>query len=105
MSENRSGFESDRKANSSRADPELQSKPDLNLDTFEEGEAEEDTMDVTNADDEAMAAMMGFGGFGTTKGKEVEGNQTGAVFVKKQRTWRQYMNRRGGFNRPLDKIK
>ena len=48
-------------------DPELQSKPDLNLDTFEEGEAEEDTMDVTNADDEAMAAMMGFGGFGTTK--------------------------------------
>lgn len=57
-------------------------------------------------DDEAqMMAMMGFAGFDTTKGKPVEGNQEGAVDIKKRRTWRQYMNRRGGFNRPLDKIK
>jgi len=62
-------------------------------------------MDDVDADEEAMAGMMGFGGFGTTKGKVVSGNQEGAVLVKKQRTWRQYMNRRGGFNRPLDKIK
>ncbi|KAG8933544.1 hypothetical protein FRC02_011655 [Tulasnella sp. 418] len=55
--------------------------------------------------DEAMMAMMGFGGFGTTKGHTVQGNQEGAVDVKQQRTWRQYMNRKGGFNRPLDKIK
>ncbi|CDR99480.1 hypothetical protein [Sporisorium scitamineum] len=52
-----------------------------------------------------MAAMMGFGGFGTTKGKKVSGNTAGAAEVKKERTWRQYMNRKGGFNRPLDKIK
>lgn len=52
-----------------------------------------------------MQAMMGFGGFDTTKNKGVEGNQTGAANLIKQRTWRQYMNRRGGFNRPLDKIK
>lgn len=54
-----------------------------------------------------MMAMMGLPvqGFGTTKGKHVEGNQEGAANVKKMRTWRQYMNRRGGFNRPLDKIK
>lgn len=64
----------------------------------EEGE------DVSEADASMMAAM-GFGGFGTTKGKEVGGNQDGGVFIKKQRTWRQYMNRKGGFNRPLDKIK
>lgn len=56
-------------------------------------------------DEQAMMAMMGFGGFGTTHGKEVRGNQEGAADVHKQRTWRQYMNRRGGFNRPLDKIK
>lgn len=56
-------------------------------------------------DDAAMMAMMGLSGFGTTKNKRVEGNQEGAVQIKKQRTWRQYMNRRGGFNRPLDKIK
>ena len=33
------------------------------------------------------------------QGKHVEGNQEGSVNVKKMRTWRQYMNRRGGFNR------
>ncbi|KAH0584361.1 hypothetical protein H2248_009901 [Termitomyces sp. 'cryptogamus'] len=76
----------------------------LNLDPDapdEEGEA----MDAENDDDATMMAAMGLSGFGSTKGKSVEGNQDGAVFLKKQRTWRQYMNRRGGFNRPLDKIK
>ncbi|TFK42964.1 hypothetical protein BDQ12DRAFT_597064, partial [Crucibulum laeve] len=62
-------------------------------------------MDATNDEEAAMMAMMGVAGFGSTKGKHVEGNQTGGVDVKKVRTWRQYMNRRGGFNRPLDKIK
>jgi len=62
-------------------------------------------MDVVNEDDAALASIMGLNGFGTTKGKPVEGNQEGGVNVKKVRTWRQYMNRRGGFNRPLDKIK
>jgi len=62
---------------------------------------------AADADDEEarMMALMGFGGFDTTKSKPVEGNQRGAAKVNKQRTWRQYMNRRGGFNRPLDKIK
>jgi U4/U6.U5 tri-snRNP-associated protein 3 len=62
-------------------------------------------MDATNADEEDMMAAMGLKGFGTTKGKHVEGNQEGYVDIKKIRTWRQYMNRRGGFNRPLDKVK
>ncbi|KAH0827137.1 hypothetical protein J3R83DRAFT_4825 [Lanmaoa asiatica] len=78
------------------------SKPILDPDTpVEEGEE----MDVTTAEDESMTAMMGLTGFGSTKGKHVEGNQEGTTNVKKIRTWRQYMNRRGGFNRPLDKIK
>jgi U4/U6.U5 tri-snRNP-associated protein 3 len=62
-------------------------------------------METTNESDAEMTALMGMNGFGTTKGKPVEGNQEGSVNVKKMRTWRQYMNRRGGFNRPLDKIK
>jgi U4/U6.U5 tri-snRNP-associated protein 3 len=62
-------------------------------------------MDDMNEDDADMMAAMGLSGFGSTKGKHVEGNQEGKVNVKKVRTWRQYMNRRGGFNRPLDKIK
>ncbi|GJJ12142.1 hypothetical protein Clacol_006383 [Clathrus columnatus] len=62
-------------------------------------------MEYQNDDDAAMMSMMGFGGFDSTKGKAVTGNQEGGVNIKKPRTWRQYMNRRGGFNRPLDKIK
>ncbi|RSH93225.1 hypothetical protein EHS25_007579 [Saitozyma podzolica] len=64
-----------------------------------DGEDEEGGMDP------AMAAMMGFGGFTTTKGKSVGPNADGGANVHKQRTWRQYMNRRGGFNRPLEKMK
>lgn len=48
-----------------------------------------------------MAAMMGFGGFGSTKGKKVVGNNVGAVRKEKKTEYRQYMNRVGGFNRPL----
>ena len=40
--------------------------------------------------------------FVSTKGKHVPGNYVGAVRVKTHREYRQYMNRRGGFNRPLD---
>lgn len=49
----------------------------------------------------AMQAMMGFGGFGTTKGKKVVGNNAGGVRKEKKSEYRQYMNRQGGFNRPL----
>src|SRR5258708_30676380 len=94
--------------------------------TPEEGESLSDS-------EAQMKALMGFGGFDTTKAKHVEGNQEGGAKVNKQRTWRQYMNRyvgvfsqlvvlldvrrlmlrffffwcfrRGGFDRPLDKTK
>ncbi|WVQ75555.1 hypothetical protein IAR50_005182 [Cryptococcus sp. DSM 104548] len=70
-------------------------------DEQDEGEVE-DEQDETEAQ---MAAMMGFGGFNTTKKKNVQQNVEGGANVHKERTWRQYMNRRGGFNRPLDKVK
>lgn len=59
--------------------------------------------DEEEEDDEmaAMKAMMGFGGFGSTKGKKVAGNDVGAVHKGKKLEYRQYMNRQGGFNRPL----
>ena len=54
---------------------------------------------------ESMAKLMGFTNFDTTKGKKIPGNQSvGAVKVVKKVRYRQYMNRRGGFNRPLDKV-
>ena len=37
-------------------------------------------------------------------GKKVDGNNVGAVHVIVKRKYRQYMNRKGGFNRPLDYV-
>lgn len=68
-------------------------------------------MDEDDVDDEelvveddglsAMQAMMGFGGFGTTKNTHIPGNNAGMVRKEKKAEYRQYMNRVGGFNRPL----
>uniref|UniRef100_A0A0M3HV89 U4/U6.U5 small nuclear ribonucleoprotein 27 kDa protein n=1 Tax=Ascaris lumbricoides TaxID=6252 RepID=A0A0M3HV89_ASCLU len=54
--------------------------------------------------DKEMAKLMGFIGFDTTKNKKVPGNSEGAVQINKPRRYRQYMNRKGGFNRPLDYV-
>ena len=51
-----------------------------------------------------MMKIMGFSGFNTTKNKKVENNDSGAVHTHSKRKYRQYMNRKGGFNRPLDAI-
>ncbi|XP_056004436.1 U4/U6.U5 small nuclear ribonucleoprotein 27 kDa protein-like [Ostrea edulis] len=56
-------------------------------------------------DDEVdMMKVMGFGNFDSTKGKKVNGNDIYVANIPKKRRYRQYMNRRGGFNRPLDFI-
>lgn len=60
-------------------------------------------------EEEQMMALLGFGGgFGSTKGQKVDDNHKssarGAAAKNKARKYRQYMNRKGGFNRPLDKM-
>jgi U4/U6.U5 tri-snRNP-associated protein 3 len=58
--------------------------------------------DAEEEDEEAaMRRMMGFSGFDSTKGKEVDdpNANASAVFKKSVRSARQYMNRKGGFNR------
>lgn len=62
---------------------------------------EDDDLEVEDDGMGDMAAMMGFGGFGSTKGKKIAGNNVGAVRKEKKTEYRQYMNRVGGFNRPL----
>ncbi|XP_069139041.1 U4/U6.U5 small nuclear ribonucleoprotein 27 kDa protein-like [Argopecten irradians] len=52
----------------------------------------------------AMMKAMGFVSFDTTKGKKVQGNDIYVANTARKRRYRQYMNRRGGFNRPLDFI-
>jgi len=51
-----------------------------------------------------MLKIMGFAGFDTTKGKHVEGTNHSAINIQQKRKYRQYMNRKGGFNRPLDPV-
>ncbi|XP_043094071.1 U4/U6.U5 small nuclear ribonucleoprotein 27 kDa protein isoform X1 [Puntigrus tetrazona] len=52
-----------------------------------------------------MMKQMGFGSFDSTKGKKKEGSDAAfEVNVSQKRKYRQYMNRKGGFNRPLDFI-
>ncbi|TGO87105.1 hypothetical protein BPOR_0250g00090 [Botrytis porri] len=70
---------------------------------IEEEEEEEEDDDIVIEDDgmAAIQAMMGFGGFATTQNKQVAGNNVSAVRKEKKTQYRQYMNRVGGFNRPL----
>ncbi|KAH6779461.1 U4/U6.U5 small nuclear ribonucleoprotein [Perilla frutescens var. hirtella] len=65
----------------------------------DEGNKDGDLMD-----EDEMEMMKKFGipvGFDSTKGRPVAGNDVGAVRKVTKRQPRQYMNRRGGFNRPL----
>uniref|UniRef100_A0A4W5RNY3 U4/U6.U5 small nuclear ribonucleoprotein 27 kDa protein n=1 Tax=Hucho hucho TaxID=62062 RepID=A0A4W5RNY3_9TELE len=52
-----------------------------------------------------MMKIMGFGNFDTTKGRKTDGAVNAHVInVSQKRKYRQYVNRKGGFNRPLDFI-
>jgi U4/U6.U5 tri-snRNP-associated protein 3 len=70
-------------------------------------EVDEEELDGLD-EEEQMQIMLGFGGFDTTKGKAVKDNQDslarGSSGKNKARKYRQYMNRKGGFNKPLDKM-
>lgn len=60
-------------------------------------------MDVDDEDEASMIKrMMGFSKFKTTKNTKIPGNEYQyGVRREKQTVYRQYMNRTGGFNRPL----
>ncbi|KAL4927479.1 SNUT3/LISCH7 family protein [Aspergillus undulatus] len=63
-------------------------------------------MDIDNADgeddiEELMRRSMGFSRFRSTKNTKVPGNNAYGVRKEKKTEYRQYMNRQGGFNRPL----
>lgn len=56
-------------------------------------------------DDDNMALMAAMGlptDFDTSNGKKVADGDVSCARVVKKRKFRQYMNRSGGFNRPLD---
>ncbi|VDL33841.1 unnamed protein product [Hymenolepis diminuta] len=55
-------------------------------------------------EEKQMMKMLGFFNFDSTKGRHVTGNNVYVANIQKKRKYRQYMNRRGGFNRKLDPI-
>ena len=64
--------------------------------------SEEDLEGKTEEEIEMMK-LMGFASFDSTKGKKVDGSVNAyAINVSQERKYRQYMNRKGVFNRPLD---
>ena len=56
--------------------------------------------------DEQMKKMLGFSTFTSSKNKNHKNSSCEAIFKnsKERREYRQYMNRRGGFDRNLDKM-
>ncbi len=59
--------------------------------------------DITFDEMQMMQAMGIPFGFDTTQGKQVEDEaaNTSGIKIKSTRSGRQFMNRKGGFNRPL----
>ncbi|CAH8560572.1 unnamed protein product [Dicrocoelium dendriticum] len=64
----------------------------------------DDSGEPLTEEQQEMMRLFGFCGFDSTKGKHVIGNSIYVANISKQRKYRQYMNRRGGFNRPLDRV-
>ena len=75
-----------------KPEPQKEKKSDVNGDAMAVDEDEDDAM---------LRKMMGFTSFKSTQNTKVPGNQIYAVRKEKKTQYRQYMNRVGGFNRPL----
>jgi len=75
--------------------------PDLD-DVMDEDETLDPEEREARRQEEIMRRAMGFAKFKTTKNTKVPGNDKNyGVSKKKPTEYRQYMNRVGGFNRPL----
>lgn len=62
---------------------------------------EEEDNKEDNLETNLIKKMMGFSGFGSTKNKKVEGTDCYGVHKIQHNEYRQYINRKKGFNRPL----
>lgn len=90
----------------SRDDDKLPNGPTDSKQHTSKQKHESDQMDVgEDEDDDSVEAQMrkamGFSSFRSTQNTKVPGNQIYGVRKEKKTEYRQYMNRTGGFNRPL----
>jgi len=56
--------------------------------------------ELLEEEDPPLTQLMGFSKFSSTKGRKHQ--DYGGYEVRRKQKYRQYMNRIGGFNRPLD---
>ncbi|CAK62438.1 unnamed protein product (macronuclear) [Paramecium tetraurelia] len=72
----------------------------------EEGDDEEDYEEKMKKVNQELLKKFGFTSFGSSKGKDHTASAVEGVFkaANQKRKYRQYMHRRGGFNRLLDKM-
>jgi len=77
-------------------------RADYPVSSDEEEKPKRKYKDEKPVDEAMMMRMMGFASFETTKGKDHSESAAHGVKKTTRRQYRQYMNRRGGFNRPLD---
>jgi U4/U6.U5 tri-snRNP-associated protein 3 len=93
----------DQSGSDEKKQSELEKKPQETI--IEVNQEELEGLD----EEEKMRRLLGFNGFGSTKGQAVDDNQStaarGGAAKNKARKYRQYMNRKNGFNRPLEKMK
>mmetsp|Transcript_12643 Transcript_12643/g.23815 ORF Transcript_12643/g.23815 Transcript_12643/m.23815 type:complete len:143 (-) Transcript_12643:153-581(-) len=68
----------------------------------DEEEMKEFLLSTDMPEDQMLSKMMGFSAFDSSKGKDHSTSDLSDVKRATKRQYRQYMNRRGGFNRPLD---
>ncbi|XP_067857371.1 U4/U6.U5 small nuclear ribonucleoprotein 27 kDa protein [Heptranchias perlo] len=95
---------SPRRHRSSSTSPSRQKDPKESK-SGKEHEISEADMEGKTEEEIEMLKVMGFGAFDTSKGRRMDGSVNAyAVNVQQKRKYRQYMNRKGGFNRPLDFI-
>lgn len=91
--------------NSSESDRDESLVAEVDKSNKEMNENKDDNDDEDRDEDEDILSILGIQGFGTTKGKQVTDNSNGGVNKNKKRVYRQYMNRKGGFNQLLAKMK
>eukprot|EP00919_Chromeraceae_sp_WS-2016_P050034 GHVR01118622.1.p1 GENE.GHVR01118622.1~~GHVR01118622.1.p1 ORF type:complete len:148 (+),score=25.24 GHVR01118622.1:67-510(+) len=82
---------------------DLRRSPEKEDKSSESGDGEDE--DAELPEEQLMAKLMGFGDFTTSKGQDHSGSAVEHVNKKTDRMYRQYMNRKGGFNRPLDAVR
>lgn len=95
----RSRSRSNRKAGGARARSMSSS---ISKSSEDEEEMKEFLLSTDMPEDQMLVKMMGFSAFDSTQGKDHSASDLSDVKRATKRQYRQYMNRRGGFNRPLD---